>query len=99
MRFKKLGRVLTTALLLISQSAAHGSQSQQPKPQDNNNAPSAAQNAGQGQDQSEGPHQGPSSAAETAKRVRRALPVIPSLVRGNDALLSQNGQRAIQTQL
>lgn len=100
MRFNNLGRLLTTALLLISQSAsAHGAQSQQPKPQDNNTAATTAQNAGQGQDQSEGPHQGPSSAAETAKRFRRALPVIPSLVRGTDAMLSQNGQRAIQTQL
>ena len=100
MRFNNLGRLLTTALLLISQAAsAHGAQSQQPKPQDNNTAATTAQNAGQGQDQSEGPHQGPSSAAETARRFRRALPVIPSLVRGTDALLSQNGQRAIQTQL
>jgi hypothetical protein len=100
MRFKNLGRLFTTALLLISQSAmAQALQSQQPKPQNDKTAATTAQNAGQDPDQSEGPHQGPSSAAETAKRFRRTLPVIPSLVRGSDALLSQNGQRAIQTQL
>src|SRR5215471_2412840 len=98
MRFKNLGRVSTAALLLISQSAFAAAQSQQPKPQSNNTA-RPAQQSQQDPDQSEGPHQGPSSAAETAKRLRRTLPVIPSLVKGTDALLSQNGQRAIQTQL
>src|SRR5215510_10752328 len=99
MRFKNLVSTSATLLLLLSQTAwAQAGQSQQ-APNKDDSAGSSAQKANQDPDQAEGPRQGPSSAAEAAKRLRRTLPVIPSLVRGSDALFSLNGQRAIQTQL
>jgi hypothetical protein len=84
-------------VFLFSQSAlAQTAQSQAPQKDSSAAAPAESK---QDRDQTEGPHQGPASAAETAKQMRRTLPVIPSLVRGSDALLSLNGQRAFQTQI
>src|SRR5262249_32608788 len=97
MRFKNLASVLMIILLALPECVL--CQSGKPQSERKDNSPAATPNASQDQDQTEGPHQGPSSAAEAAKRIRRTMPVIPSLVRGGDALLSLNGQRAIQTQL
>lgn len=41
----------------------------------------------------------PRSASDQAARLRRGLPVLPSLIRGGDGLLSSEGQRATQNQL
>src|SRR5260370_41448819 len=98
MRFKDLASTLMILLFLLSQSAFGQTGQSNPSPQKDNSAGATGQ-AKQDSGQAEGPHQGPSSAAETAKHLRRTLPTIPSLVRGSDALLSPNGQRAIQTQL
>jgi len=38
-------------------------------------------------------------AEESATRIRRAIPTLPSLIRGNDYLLNTEGQRATQNQL
>src|SRR5215813_1528458 len=98
MRFKNLAGTFAILLSLLSQSAlAQTGQAQAVPKKDPSGSP--AQQAKQDPDQTERPHQGPSTAAETARRLRRSLPVIPSLARGSDALLSLNGQRAIQTQL
>src|SRR5262249_15682466 len=99
MRFKNLASTLVILLILLSQTVFGQAGHSQPASKKDNPAGSPAQQVKQDQEQPEGPHQGPSTAAETAKRFRRTLPVIPSLVRGSDALLSLNGQRAIQTQL
>src|SRR5262245_52817880 len=99
MRLKNLAGTLATLLFLLSQSALTQTGQTRPAPQKDNPAGSTEQKVKQDQEQTEGPHQGPSTAAETAKRFRRSLPVIPSLVRGSDGLLTLNGQRATQNLL
>ncbi len=49
--------------------------------------------------QNEGQQHTPRSAAEEAARLRRILPVLPSLIRGGDGLLNLEGQRATQNQI
>ena len=47
----------------------------------------------------EGDQHQPRNADEQAARLRRILPVLPSLIRGGDGLLNTEGQRATQNQL
>jgi hypothetical protein len=56
---------------------------------------------GQGMPSADGHKEGPNNSpdsAETAAKFRRRIPVVPGLLRGEDGLLSTEGQRAVQNQ-
>ena len=95
----RLTNVLASLLLFAALPISSFARQSQPKPSAAGDPQSQARPGAQTPTPNEGAQHTPRSASDQAARLRRSLPVLPSLIRGGDGLLSTEGQRATQNQL
>jgi hypothetical protein len=96
---KRLTNVLAALLLIVAQPFSPLAKPSPPQAARADESQSQANKDKTSQTTNEGAQHTPRGASEEATRLRRILPVLPSLIRGGDGLLSTEGQRATQSQL